>query len=171
MGGAFGLRRGNRTPAAEANFYHAPEAAQAVLTAKFKRVVVAGLDVTHQTEMRELRAACVAAAPGSVISQFIWDVCETYMNVYHDWGETVAPAHDVVPIMYLLRPELFEAEEVRVEVETAPAALTRGMSIADWKGQWGKEPNCLVVTQIRDVAAFTAAFVAAMARLPLGVGG
>ena len=29
MGGAFGLRRGNRTPAAEANFYHAPEAAQA----------------------------------------------------------------------------------------------------------------------------------------------
>ncbi|CAK9038231.1 unnamed protein product [Durusdinium trenchii] len=171
MGGAFGLRRGNRTPAAEANFYHAPEAAQAVLTAKFKRVVVAGLDVTHQTEMRELRAACVAASPGSVISQFIWDVCETYMNVYHDWGETVAPAHDVVPIMYLLRPELFEAEEVRVEVETAPAALTRGMSIADWKGQWGKEPNCLVVTQIRDVAAFTAAFVAAMARLPLGVGG
>lgn len=47
----------------------------------------------------------------------------------------------------MLRPELFEAEEVRVEVETAPAALTRGMSIADWKGQWGKEPNCLVVTQ------------------------
>ena len=46
-------------------------------------IVAAGLDVTHQTEMRELRAACVAAAPGSVISQFIWDVCETYMNVYH----------------------------------------------------------------------------------------
>ena len=29
MGGAFGLRRGNRTPTAEANFFDGPEAAQA----------------------------------------------------------------------------------------------------------------------------------------------
>ena len=29
MGGAFGERRGNRTPAAEANFFDGPEAAQA----------------------------------------------------------------------------------------------------------------------------------------------
>lgn len=42
MGGAYGLRRGNRTPAAEANFYDSPESARKVLTAGFERVVLAG---------------------------------------------------------------------------------------------------------------------------------
>jgi len=163
MGGAFGERRGNRTPAAEANFFDGPEAAQAVLTANFRKVVLAGLDITHQTDMRILRQACRESP--SFLSQFIWDLCETYMNVYHDWGETLAPAHDTIPIMYLVRPDLFEGQEVRVEVETK-GTLTRGMSVVDWKGQWGKASNCLVLKEIVDSDAFTQAFVDAIGRLP-----
>jgi len=60
MGGAVtGTLRGNRTPAAEANFAHDPEAAQAVLTAGFKNVVLADLGVTHQTDICMLRDACL----------------------------------------------------------------------------------------------------------------
>ncbi|CAJ1419204.1 unnamed protein product, partial [Effrenium voratum] len=163
MGGAFGERRGNRTPSAEANFFDGPEAAQAVLTAGFRRVVLAGLDITHQTDMLPLRKACKESS--LPLSQFIWDLCENFITVYHDWGETLAPAHDAVPIMYLVHPDLFEGEEVRVEVETA-GVITKGMSIADWKGQWGKPPNCLLLRQIRDQPAFYRAFVGAMQRLP-----
>lgn len=163
MGGAYGERRGNRTPCAEANFFDGPEAAQAVLTADFPKIVLAGLDITHQTDMRVLRQACVESpAP---LSQFVWDLCENFMNVYHDWGETLAPAHDTVPIMYLLRPDLFEGQEVRVEVETQ-GCLTRGMSIADWKGQWGKAANCVVLRRILDPDAYTQSFVDAIGRLP-----
>ena len=115
-----------------------------------------GLDITHQTDMRILRQAC-RESPSS-LSQFIWDLCETYMNVYHepwmmtlflesglqvglqiwisqsgktstnilvlftilalevvescghlpcaeDWGETLAPAHDTIPIMCAMGPK------------------------------------------------------------------
>ena len=34
-----------------------------------------------------------------------------------------------------------------MEVETA-GVITKGMSIADWKGQWGKPPNCLLLRQM-----------------------
>lgn len=44
MGGAvLGELRGNKAPAAEANFANDPEAAQAVLTAGFKKIVMADL--------------------------------------------------------------------------------------------------------------------------------
>ena len=33
---------------------------------------------------------------------------------------------------------------MRVEVETK-GEITRGMSIADWKGQWNKPKNCTVL--------------------------
>ncbi|CAE7737460.1 rihA [Symbiodinium microadriaticum] len=92
--------------------------------------------------MLVLRKACLES--GSALSQFVWELCENFINVYHDWGETLAPAHDAVPIMYLLRPDLFESRNVRVEVETR-GEITRGMSIADWKGQWGKGRNCTVL--------------------------
>ncbi|OLP77299.1 putative uridine nucleosidase 2 [Symbiodinium microadriaticum] len=122
MGGAFGERRGNRTPSAEANFFDGPEAAQA------RR----GLDITHQTDMLVLRKACLES--GSALSQFVWELCENFINVYHaalpvrfatiavmmvgdtrDWGETLAPAHDadfVVRLSGALR-ELSESGKVR----------------------------------------------------------
>mmetsp|Transcript_4999 Transcript_4999/g.13789 ORF Transcript_4999/g.13789 Transcript_4999/m.13789 type:complete len:389 (-) Transcript_4999:133-1299(-) len=164
MGGAFGARRGNRTPAAEANFIDDPEAARAVLRANFRKVVVAGLDVTHQTDTRLLCKSCSDA--NLPLSNFVWDVCEHYANIYRGWGETVAPAHDTAPVMYLLRPDLFDSKHVRVEVETR-GEFTRGMSVADWRGQWGKEPNCIVLTSIVDKDAYSRVFVEAVARLPL----
>lgn len=102
MGGAvLGELRGNRTPAAEANFAHDPEAAQAVLTAGFQDVIVADLGVcvcvcglfwwphslglglcalalrgiTHQTDLAVLVDRCLQGADaGSVIPRFVGGV-------------------------------------------------------------------------------------------------
>jgi len=50
--------RGNRTPAAEANFAHDPEAASAVLSG-FSNIALADLGITHQTDVCALRDACL----------------------------------------------------------------------------------------------------------------
>mmetsp|Transcript_79621 Transcript_79621/g.165397 ORF Transcript_79621/g.165397 Transcript_79621/m.165397 type:complete len:305 (-) Transcript_79621:62-976(-) len=166
MGGAFGERRGNRMPCAEANFYDAPEAAQAVLYAGFPKVVFAGLDVTHQTDMIKLRAAC--ASIGSLASSFLYDVSQHYIDVYTTFfGDTIAPAHDAVPVMYLLRPDIFTARSVRVEVETL-GEYTRGMSVADWKGRFGRPENAVVLTTITSPQQFEDTFVNAIRNLRAG---
>lgn len=165
MGGALGLKRGNRTPAAEANFAEDPKAAQTVLTAGIERVVLAGLDVTHQTDVHVLREACRSL--GSPLAGFVWDVCEHYIRTYQDdFGESHGPAHDLVPVMYLLRPDLFASTRVRVDVETE-GRLTSGMSIADWQGRCGLPANCEVLREVTKREAFAVAFAAAVHRLPL----
>ena len=65
--------------------------------------------------------------------------------IYHVLGNMYHHIYKITFIpRYLLRPDLFEGQEVRVEVETK-GGLTRGMSVADWKGQWGKAANCVVL--------------------------
>jgi len=167
MGGAVnGELRGNRTPAAEANFADDPEAAQAVLTAGFGELVLADLGATHQTDVHELGEACLRELPeASRVARLIRDMSQAYISCYLDtFGQPVAPAHDVVPVMYLVRGDLFTVRPVRMEVELE-GKLTRGMSVADWKGRWGKPKNCNVLTAVKN-EAFVGEFVAAMRKLP-----
>lgn len=162
MGGSVGEPRGNRTPAAEANFAHDPEAAQAVLTAGFKNVVLVGLNVTHQTNLANLCAAC--ADLNTTISRFVCDICQNYIEQYRQWKQPLAPAHDALCILYLLHPNVFTKQSVRVEVETC-GVLTRGMSIADWNKRWEKPENCEVLMGV-DAEALYASVVAAIQSLP-----
>ena len=53
--------------------------------------------------------------------------------------------------MYLIAPGLFATRPCRVEVELQ-GTLTRGMSVADWKGRWGKPINCDVLMTVGGVA-------------------
>jgi len=166
MGGAVhGELRGNRTPAAEANFVGDPEAAQAVLTAGFRSVVLADLGVTHQTDVAALCEACTQALPDSATVQMIHAVCQCFIDCYiKTFGASSAPAHDVVTVMYMIRPDLFTTKPARVEVELQ-GTLTRGMSVVDWKGRWRKAVNCSVLMTV-DAEGFVHEFVAAMRRLP-----
>ena len=166
MGGAvLGELRGNRTPAAEANFAHDPKAAQAVLTAGFKSVVLADLGVTHQTDLVALRDRCLAGADaGSVVPRFIQGVSQCFIDAYtKSFGAETAPVHDAVPIMYILHPDFFTKRAARVEVETH-GVLTKGCSVADWRGRWGKPVNCEVLVTL-DRAKFDQAFVDAIGTL------
>lgn len=167
MGGAVhGELRGNRTPTAEANFYDDPEAAQAVFTAGFSNLVLADLGVTHQTDLKVLTESCVSQLPaGSKAVQLIDSVSSCYINCYLSiFKMPVAPAHDVVCVMYLLRPDIFEEAAARVEVETK-GELTRGMSVVDWRGNWGRPNNCQVLMKV-DFEQFVQEFVKAIGNLP-----
>ena len=165
MGGAcHGELRGNRTPAAEANFAGDPEAAQAVMTAGFRSIILADLGVTHQTDIVAMREACVTALPNSQAAKLIYAISQAFIDCYlKTFRQPVAPAHDVLCVMYLVRPELFTKTPARVEVELQ-GTLTRGMSVPDWKGRWGKPMNCEVLLTV-DVEPFVSEFVAAIARL------
>lgn len=167
MGGAVhGELRGNRTPAAEANFAGDPEAAQTVLEAGFGRLVLADLGVTHQTDVIPIRKALRKELPHSVITSFIWEMSQTFIDCYtKTFGAKVAPCHDVVAIMYLLRPEIFTAKPARVEVELS-GTLTRGMSVADWKGKWKKAHNCEVLLTL-NFERFVEEFVKGMRALSI----
>ncbi|CAE7824257.1 unnamed protein product, partial [Symbiodinium sp. CCMP2456] len=195
MGGAFGERRGNRTPSAEANFFDGPEAAQAVLTAGFKRLVLAGMfgiwicfvpvclgavRELHQRLSRLGRDPCTSTRRSShhVPSRTLVLGLQRHPRLLLEvlkfglsakcWITSCASWSSEAPVTYLLRPDLFESRNVRVEVETR-GEITRGMSIADWKGQWGKERNCTVLRRIRDRDEFYRVFVRAIARLPVSL--
>lgn len=166
MGGAVhGELRGNRTPAAEANFVGDPEAAQATLTAGFRSVVLADLGITHQTDMSVLREACIKELPKSLVPKMIYAVSQAFIDCYtKTFKQPLAPAHDVVAVMYLMRPTLFTTKAARVEVELQ-GTLTRGMSVADWKGRWQKPMNCEVLMTV-DIEPFVNEYVTAMRNLP-----
>ena len=72
--------------------------------------------------------------------------------------------HDPCVIAYLIAPELFEGVEVNVAIETQ-SPLTLGMTVVDWRGISGRQPNARVMTRI-DADGFFALLAERLARLP-----
>ena len=137
-----------------------------MLTAGFRSVTLADLGITHQTDICVLREACCRELPnGHAVSKMVYTISQAFVDCYmKTFKQPNAPAHDVVAIMYLAKPELFKTRPARVEVELA-GTLTRGMSVADWNGKWKKSPNVEVIVQV-DLDRFVSEFVAAVGRLP-----
>jgi purine nucleosidase len=52
----------------------------------------------------------------------------------------VAHLHDPLAAAVALDPELVTTQTATVDVELA-GTLTRGMTVVDWSGRWGREPN------------------------------
>jgi purine nucleosidase len=147
MGGGF-FEGGNTTPAAEFNIYVDPHAAHVVFTSGIP-IVMMPLDVTHKAlttpdrlqRFRDLRTPAGDAVAGM-------------LGFYdrHDkdkYGLDGGPLHDPTVIAYLLQPDLFGGKEVAVQIETAPGP-TQGMTLVDWWGVTGAEPNALVMNEIDD---------------------
>ena len=128
-------------------------------SAGFASIVIADLGVTHQTDVEAMRAACLTRLTAAArVPQFIDEVTKCYINCYLNiFNFPVAPAHDVLTVMYLLRPDIFVKKAARVEVELQ-GQLTRGMSVADWGGKWGRPNNCEVLMSV-DNEAFIDEFV------------
>ena len=126
MGGA--AVSGNVTPAAEFNIYADPDAAQIVFKSGVP-VVMCGLDVTMQAMLRpedwdELEQTGSAAGKFTkACLQRAWSFCRPR-------GLSGVAMHDACPVLYLVHPELFRAEEAGVYVETK-GALTRGKTVTD----------------------------------------
>ncbi|KGM87105.1 Inosine-uridine nucleoside N-ribohydrolase [Roseovarius mucosus DSM 17069] len=146
MGGAHAAH-GNVTPAAEFNIHVDPEAAACVL-ASGAPFTMLPLDVTHKTLVTPSRNAAfhalgtpVGAAVGALTGFY-----ERYHPERH--GTDGAPLHDPCTIGWLLRPDLFTARRVNVEIETG-SELTMGMTVVDWWGVTKRPANATFIHDIR----------------------
>ncbi|WBU59100.1 nucleoside hydrolase [Paracoccus albus] len=162
MGGAY-FEVGNVTPAAEFNIYVDPEAA-AQLFASGVDIVVMPLDVTHRaltsaTWIEGLRA--LGNRAGEAVASWT-DFFERFDR--EKYGSAGAPLHDPCTIAWLIRPELFTGRHINVEIETS-GTYTTGMTVADWWGVTGRQPNALFVRDI-DRDGFFALLTERIATLP-----
>jgi inosine-uridine nucleoside N-ribohydrolase len=114
MGGAFDVP-GNITPAAEANIHGDPEAADHVMTAPWK-VVVVGLDVTMKTVMTRHRLAELVSENGARL-KLLSDLSQFYIDFYgrHVEGEGMV-VHDSCACVYLVAPHLFTTRSGAIRV-------------------------------------------------------
>ena len=68
-----------------------------------------------------------------------------YFEFHFDQGEGyIAHLHDPLAAAVALDPDVVQCRPAAVDVELA-RTLTRGMTVADWSGHCGREPNALVV--------------------------
>lgn len=149
MGGSMGL--GNTTPAAEFNVYVDPEAARIVFESGLP-VTMVGLDVTHEAaagaeEVRRLRAL---GRVGEVAAELVTFFTDTYRRVY---GFGAPPIHDAVAVAAVVEPAILETRPMRVEIE-CQSELTRGETVCDLYGVWGKLPNAEVGVSLERAAFF-----------------
>lgn len=126
MGGAATVA-GNVSPAAEANIYGDPHAADRVFTASWK-VTMVGLDVTTKVRMKDDLLERLAAA-NPTIGGFIWEISRFYKRFYESNGVTGGfYTHDPSAVAYVIDPALFETRQARVRVDTDGLAM--GQTIA-----------------------------------------
>lgn len=143
MGG--GLVHGNWTPAAEFNILVDPEAADTVLRAGIP-VTMSGLDVTlkalvYEPDFERIRSV------GNRVASVVADWLEFFYKFHREIGYAGAPLHDVCAVAALIAPELFEMHDYYVQVELS-GEYTRGATVADIYGAWGKAPNATCVTGV-----------------------
>ena len=146
MGGAVRVP-GNVTPVASANLAKDPDAA-AVVYGSVAPIVQVGLDVcrpcvvTH-AHLDRIRAADTAAT--RLLMTVSDSIQQNYRREYAD--QDGARFNDLPCMAYVVDPSLFRGERVRVEIETA-GTFTFGQTVADWRGQYGREPNATVLLEV-----------------------
>jgi purine nucleosidase len=175
MGGSFWYR-GNTDLVAEWNVSVDPESAAEVFAAWSGRStlpIILGLNLTENIAMtpaiftRLAEAAQSSSVPMSVLDprgtrstasnpliRVLEDAIRFYYEFHFDQGEGyLAHLHDPLAAAVALDPALVEYRMATVDVELA-GTLTRGMTIADWSGQWGKPPNADVGVSVNPDAFF-----------------
>jgi len=137
MGGAV-FCAGNITPAAEANFYHDPHAAQIVLSAGFP-ITLAGLDVNNQAMVPNalLEKVCDASKP---LSPLIAGSTPFYRQFLESIGVfDLVDFPDALAAAYLLQPGLFTSNRLPVFVETEGNCAGQTLALPD--GKWYQDPG------------------------------
>ncbi|MCM6772319.1 nucleoside hydrolase [Nocardia sp. CDC159] len=169
MGGAFN-HPGNTTPTNEWNVHVDPEAWKEVFDAfaaapPQRRPLVCGLDVTETVEMHPVHLTRLAERADSLpvqevsevdtpgtrskasnpIVRFVTDAVRFYFEFHraHDQGY-LAHMHDPFAAAVALDPSPARIRAAAVDVELG-GAITRGTTVADWAGMWGREPNADIV--------------------------
>ncbi|MBV8179481.1 MAG: nucleoside hydrolase, partial [Mycobacterium sp.] len=172
MGGAYDYR-GNTNPVAEWNIAVDPEAAAEVFAAWSPAEseaaepqhlpVLCGLDITANISITPeilVRLAAAADSTTTVMTvddergtrssasnpliRVIEDATRFYLESYQDLGHGYqAHLHDPLAAAVALDPRLVDTRQATVDVELT-GGLTRGMTVTDWSGRWGRKPNALI---------------------------
>ncbi|KAF3791572.1 Uridine nucleosidase 1 [Nymphaea thermarum] len=116
LGGSF-FASGNVNPAAEANIYGDPEAADVVFTCGAD-IVVVGINITTQVILTDDDLAEMKGSGGKH-AQYLYDICQFYRN-WHLKSDGLRGIflHDPVSFVALVRPDLFTFKRGAVRVET-----------------------------------------------------
>ena len=155
MGGN-ALVPGNATPAAEANMFNDPEAADLVFGASW-HVTMVGLDVTHQVILNgQLINKLTGVSNRS--NQFLSAAIPFYQDFFERTnGIDGMYLHDPTAVAYLIAPELFTIQEWPVRVETQ--SFSRGKtwpSLGDTDDSvpaaWQDRPDVSICTNVDDQA-------------------
>jgi purine nucleosidase len=156
MGGA-AFVGGNVTPAAEANIWNDPEAAEIVLGAGFPLTMI-GLDVTHEI-LADVEWLDRCGRLGTRAGDLVHRTAPTYVDFHRRTdGLDGIHCHDVATVAYLLRPELFETRSLPVRVATSGVAAgatvvaSRRNDGGEVDPGWRDRPPIEVATQV-DAAA------------------
>ncbi|WOL02410.1 hypothetical protein Cni_G11129 [Canna indica] len=127
LGGSFFVN-GNVNPAAEANIFGDPEAADIVFTCGAD-VLAVGLNVTHQVILTETDREKLAQSNGK-FAQYLCKILGIYFSYHHEAYETRGVyLHDPAAFLAAVDPSLFTYTEGMVRVQTN--GITRGMTILD----------------------------------------
>jgi purine nucleosidase len=121
---------------------------------------MAGLNVTCQVRVAEPFLDSLAAL-NNARGRFLSAASRSYLAFYRSRGESGICMHDVHAVMALIRPDLYQSVAVCVDVEMQ-GELTRGQTVADWGGIWGKPARTTLLTAV-DVDAFLHEFTRRLA--------
>lgn len=130
MGGAR-AEGGNITASAEFNIWADPDAAAEVLASDVK-VVMMGLDATHQVRATDNRIAAIealdtaSARASARVMRFSQRVERKIV------GSEASPLHDPCTVAYVVAPGLFELRPCLIQVET-DSDLTRGHTAVEFR--------------------------------------
>lgn len=156
MGG--GVAHGNWTPAAEFNILVDPEAADVVFKSGIP-ITMAGLDVTEKAmifpeDFERIRAL------GNPVSDIVAEWLEFFYQFHKTLGYEGAPIHDAVAVATLIKPEIFQSQDLFVQIETT-GDFCKGATVADFNNKTENEPNTKVLMGV-DRQAFVDLLVTAI---------
>nr|XP_028949551.1 probable uridine nucleosidase 2 [Malus domestica] len=124
LGGAFAVN-GNVNPAAEANIFGDPDAADTVFTCGAD-ILAMGINVTHQVVLTDADRETLAMSNGK-FAQYLCKILDVYFSYHHDAYSTKGVyLHDPAVLVAAVNPSLFTYMEGVVRVQTNG---TRGLTI------------------------------------------
>lgn len=125
LGGSFAVN-GNVNPAAEANIFGDPDAADIVFTSGAD-VLAVGINVTHQVVLTDADRDKLARSNGKY-AQYLCKILDVYFSYHHDAYSTKGVyLHDPTALLAAVNPSLLTYTEGAVRVQTS--GITRGLTI------------------------------------------
>lgn len=151
LGGAFSVN-GNVNPAAEANIFGDPDAADIVFTSGAD-ILAIGINVTHQVVLTDADRDKLAESSGK-FAQYMCKILDVYFSYHHDAYSTKGVyLHDPTTVLAAVNPSLITCVEGAVRVQTV--GITRGLTLFYNKQkrfaevtEWSDKPSVKVAVTV-----------------------